>query len=154
MNNVTKFIVVIAVIGAGVCAALPFRRMPPPSESTLAQDDTPDKDPEALGTSGAKQPERPPTDRVELNMTGTPDQPDEFGIADFEQHDASRNENPWTTHAPQIRAPRKQKSEFADFAEQCLEMGYRAFKIHPWVEAPITITCGDAWETTSATTLV
>ncbi len=27
--------------------------------------------------------------------------------------------------------------EFADFAEQCLEMGYTAFKIHPWVEAPI-----------------
>jgi len=27
--------------------------------------------------------------------------------------------------------------EFADFAEQCLELGYRAFKIHPWVEAPI-----------------
>ena len=26
---------------------------------------------------------------------------------------------------------------YADFAEQCLEMGYPAYKIHPWVEAPI-----------------
>ncbi len=26
---------------------------------------------------------------------------------------------------------------YADFAEQCLEMGYPAFKIHPWREAPI-----------------
>jgi L-alanine-DL-glutamate epimerase-like enolase superfamily enzyme len=26
---------------------------------------------------------------------------------------------------------------YADFAEQCLAMGYRAFKIHPWQEAPI-----------------
>ena len=26
---------------------------------------------------------------------------------------------------------------YADFAEQCLEMGYHAYKIHPWVEAPI-----------------
>ena len=26
---------------------------------------------------------------------------------------------------------------YADFAEACLEMGYKAFKIHTWVEAPI-----------------
>ncbi len=26
---------------------------------------------------------------------------------------------------------------YADFAEQCLEMGYPAFKIHPWQDAPI-----------------
>jgi len=26
---------------------------------------------------------------------------------------------------------------YADFAEQCLEMGYPAYKIHPWGEAPI-----------------
>ena len=26
---------------------------------------------------------------------------------------------------------------YADFAEQCLEMGYPGFKIHPWVDAPI-----------------
>lgn len=26
---------------------------------------------------------------------------------------------------------------YADFAEQCLEMGYKAFKIHPWQDAPI-----------------
>lgn len=26
---------------------------------------------------------------------------------------------------------------YADFAQQCLEMGYRAFKIHPWEDAPI-----------------
>ena len=26
---------------------------------------------------------------------------------------------------------------YADFAEQCLEMGYKGFKIHPWQEAPI-----------------
>jgi L-alanine-DL-glutamate epimerase-like enolase superfamily enzyme len=26
---------------------------------------------------------------------------------------------------------------YADFAEQCLAMGYRAFKIHPWQDAPI-----------------
>ena len=26
---------------------------------------------------------------------------------------------------------------YADFAEQCLEMGYPAYKIHPWVDAPI-----------------
>jgi L-alanine-DL-glutamate epimerase-like enolase superfamily enzyme len=26
---------------------------------------------------------------------------------------------------------------FADFAEQCLEMGYPGFKIHPWVDAPV-----------------
>jgi len=26
---------------------------------------------------------------------------------------------------------------YADFAQQCLEMGYPGFKIHPWVEAPI-----------------
>lgn len=26
---------------------------------------------------------------------------------------------------------------YADFAEQCLAMGYRAFKIHPWGDAPI-----------------
>jgi len=26
---------------------------------------------------------------------------------------------------------------YADFAKQCLEMGYPAYKIHPWVEAPI-----------------
>jgi len=26
---------------------------------------------------------------------------------------------------------------FADFAEQCLEMGYPAYKIHPWVDAPV-----------------
>ena len=27
---------------------------------------------------------------------------------------------------------------YADFAEQCLELGYRAFKIHPWQDAPVT----------------
>ncbi len=26
---------------------------------------------------------------------------------------------------------------FADFAEQCLKMGYPAYKIHPWVDAPV-----------------
>ncbi|MFQ5996147.1 MAG: enolase C-terminal domain-like protein [Dehalococcoidales bacterium] len=26
---------------------------------------------------------------------------------------------------------------YADFAEQCLEMGYPGYKIHPWVEAPV-----------------
>jgi L-alanine-DL-glutamate epimerase-like enolase superfamily enzyme len=26
---------------------------------------------------------------------------------------------------------------YADFAEQCLEMGYLGYKIHPWVEAPV-----------------
>ncbi|MBU2535222.1 MAG: enolase C-terminal domain-like protein [Chloroflexota bacterium] len=26
---------------------------------------------------------------------------------------------------------------FADFAEQCLEMGYPGFKIHPWADAPM-----------------
>jgi L-alanine-DL-glutamate epimerase-like enolase superfamily enzyme len=26
---------------------------------------------------------------------------------------------------------------YADFAEQCLEMGYPGFKIHPWVDAPV-----------------
>ena len=26
---------------------------------------------------------------------------------------------------------------YADFAEQCYDMGYKAFKIHPWQEAPI-----------------
>jgi L-alanine-DL-glutamate epimerase-like enolase superfamily enzyme len=26
---------------------------------------------------------------------------------------------------------------YADFAEQCLAMGYRAFKVHPWQDAPI-----------------
>ena len=26
---------------------------------------------------------------------------------------------------------------YADFAEQCYEMGYRAFKIHPWQDAPV-----------------
>jgi L-alanine-DL-glutamate epimerase-like enolase superfamily enzyme len=26
---------------------------------------------------------------------------------------------------------------YADFAQKCLEMGYPAYKIHPWVEAPI-----------------
>ncbi|HIC70144.1 MAG TPA: mandelate racemase, partial [Candidatus Latescibacteria bacterium] len=27
---------------------------------------------------------------------------------------------------------------YADFGEQCLELGYRAFKIHPWQDAPVT----------------
>ncbi len=27
---------------------------------------------------------------------------------------------------------------YADFAQQCLEMGYPAFKIHPWEDAPIS----------------
>lgn len=27
---------------------------------------------------------------------------------------------------------------YADFAEQCYEMGYKAFKIHPWQEAPVS----------------
>lgn len=26
---------------------------------------------------------------------------------------------------------------YADFAEQCLELGYRGFKIHPWAPAPV-----------------
>ena len=26
---------------------------------------------------------------------------------------------------------------YADFAEQCLEMGYPGFKIHPWVDGPV-----------------
>lgn len=26
---------------------------------------------------------------------------------------------------------------YADFAEECLEMGYKAFKIHPWQDAPV-----------------
>jgi L-alanine-DL-glutamate epimerase-like enolase superfamily enzyme len=29
---------------------------------------------------------------------------------------------------------------YADFAQQCLEMGYPAYKIHPWAEAPIERT--------------
>jgi hypothetical protein len=121
MHNATKFIVVIAVIGAGVCAALPFRRMPPPPESTLAQEDAPDndpdKDPDTFGTSAVQQPRRPATDRVELNIQGTPEQFDAFGMADVEQPDAGTDQNPRTTHAPQIRARQKQESEFAEFAD-------------------------------------
>ena len=28
-------------------------------------------------------------------------------------------------------------AHYADFAEECLEMGYKAFKIHPWQDAPL-----------------
>lgn len=31
----------------------------------------------------------------------------------------------------------KSPEAYADFAEQCLEMGYKAFKIHPWQDAPV-----------------
>ena len=26
---------------------------------------------------------------------------------------------------------------YADFAAQCLELGYKAFKIHPWYSGPV-----------------
>jgi L-alanine-DL-glutamate epimerase-like enolase superfamily enzyme len=35
---------------------------------------------------------------------------------------------------------------FADFAEQCLEMGYPAFKIHGWGDAPIAQECANVLE--------
>ena len=42
-----------------------------------------------------------------------------------------------TYHADRTRGGLDCPEAFADFAEQCLEMGYQGFKIHSWGEGPI-----------------
>lgn len=42
-----------------------------------------------------------------------------------------------TYHADRTRGALSTPEEFADFAEQCLKMGYRGFKIHSWGNGPI-----------------
>jgi hypothetical protein len=117
MHNFTKFTVVVAVIGAGICAALPFRRLPPPSESTLAQNETPDQEPELFDSPATNTARQPAADRVELNMQGGTGQVDSAGIPDTERYGATDDEYPQVTKAPQIRARRQQEPEFADFAD-------------------------------------
>lgn len=43
-----------------------------------------------------------------------------------------------TYHADRTSGGLDCPEAFADFAEQCLEMGYRGFKIHSWGEGPIS----------------
>jgi len=41
-----------------------------------------------------------------------------------------------TTHGDHSKDGLNSPEAFADFAEQCLEMGYPAFKIHGWIDVP------------------
>ena len=41
-----------------------------------------------------------------------------------------------TPHGDHSKGRLNSPDAFADFAEQCLEMGYPAFKIHDWIDVP------------------
>ena len=119
MHNATKFIVVIAVLGAGICAALPFRRMDNGSQPTVAKDTgnseapTLEEDDRESSDKGAAR------DAVACNLNGSSAGPLGHGIEDNDTDPPFTTSNgiPRQKHPPKIGGQPRQNDPFRDFAK-------------------------------------
>ena len=118
MHNATKFVVVIAVIGAGICCALPFRRVEP-GTGAVAGNYQSGQGPEATGAvDGAAGDSSQGMPAPPLRVGGVPGDPLQGLIEDREPPDGMGARPPQQEQAPAITAKPEpsRNSSFQKFA--------------------------------------
>ncbi len=119
MHNATKFIVVIAVLGAGICAALPFRRVDSGSQLTVAKDTKTSEAPTLEEDDRESSDKGAPRDAVACNLNGSSAGPPGHGIEDNDTDPPGMMANgiPRQKHPPKIGGQPRQNDPFRDFAK-------------------------------------